>query len=109
MFCQVICFCERWYYKINYKYERCKHTENVGSSVVFFSSIFLLSGDSKIYLMFFIQLIWWIRTRLTFEKFDQAKMSQILLYTLLNLFDSTNFIKLIGCISGDLSIVHWFK
>ena len=38
-----------------------------------------------------------------FKKFDQTKIFQILLYTLSNLFDSTNLTKLIcPCISGDL-------
>ena len=50
-------------------------------SFVVFSSTFLLCGDLKLDLMFFIQLIWWIRTHQIFEKFDQAKMFQILLYT----------------------------
>ena len=60
--------------------------------------------------MFFIQLIWWIRTHQIFKKFDQTKMFQILLYTLLKLLDSTNLIDLIWpCITGDLSIVDWFK
>ena len=59
---------------------------------------------------FFTQLIWWIRTRQIFKKFDQGKMFQNLLYTLSNLFDSTNLMKLIWlCISGDLSIADWFK
>ena len=80
------------------------------SYVVVFSSNLLLCGDLKFDLMFFIQLIWWIRTRQIFKKFDQAKMFQILLYTLSNLFDSTNLIKLIWpCIIDDLSIVDWFK
>ena len=52
---------------------------DVDSFVVLFSSIFLLCGDLKFDLMFFIQLIWWIRTRQIFKKFDQAKMFQILL------------------------------
>ena len=44
------------------------------------------------------------------KKIDKAKIFQILLYTLSNLFDSINFIKLIWLyISGDLSIVDWFK
>ena len=30
-----------------------------------------------------------------FSKFDQTKMRQILMYTLSNLFDSVNFVKLI--------------
>ena len=76
---------------------------HVDSFVVLFSSIFLLCGDLKFDLMFFIQLIWWIRTRQIFKKFDQTKNFQILLYTLSNLFDSTNIIKLIWpCISRDI-------
>ena len=104
---------------ITYKYKRCKHAKtkscikifDVDSFAVLFSSFFLLWGDLKIDLMFFIQLIWWIRTREIFKKFDQTnKRFQIFLYTLLNLFDSTNLIKLIWlCISGDLTIVDWFK
>ena len=79
---------------------------HVDSFVVLFSSIFLLCDDLKFDLMFFIQLIWWIRTCHILKQFDQAKMFQILLYTLSNLFDSTNLIKLIWRrISGDLSIV----
>ena len=78
---------------------------HVDSFVVLFSSIFLLCGDLKFDLMFFIQLIWWIRTRQIFKKFYLAKMFQILLYTLLNLFDSPKLIKLIWlCISGDLFV-----
>ena len=73
------------------------------SYVVVFSSNLLLCGDLKFDLMFFIQLIWWIRTRQIFKKFDQTKNFQILLYTLSNLFDSTNIIKLIWpCTSGDI-------
>ena len=83
---------------------------HVDSFVVLVSSIFLLCGDLKFDLMFFIQIIWWIRARQIFQKFDQAKMFQILLCTLANLFDSKNLIKLIWpCISGDLSIDDWFK
>ena len=115
VFGKVICFYEWWYYKINYKCERCKHTKtkfcykNVDSFVVF-PSIFLLCGDLKFDLMFFIQLIWWIRTHQIFKKFDQAKIFLILLYTLSNLFTLTNLIKLIWpCISGDISIVDWLK
>ena len=118
MFWQVICFCEQWYYKIKYKYERCKHTKTkscnkniscwfICSCIFFnFSSLWYLKFD----LMFFIQLIWWIRTRQIFKNFNQTKMFQILLYTLSNLLDSTNLIKLIWLyISGDVSIVVWFK
>ena len=116
--CFDICFCERWYYKINYKYERCKHTKtkscykNISCWFICSSifSFFLLCGDLKFDLMFFIQLIWWIRACQIFKTFDQAKMLQILLHTLTNLFDSANLIKLIWpCISGDMSIVDWFK
>ena len=83
---------------------------HVDSFVVLVSSIFLLCGDLKFDLMFFIQIIWWITARQIFKKFDQSKMFQILLYTLANLFDSKNLIKLIRpCISGDLSIDDWFK
>ena len=100
----------------NYKYERCKHTKtqscykNISCwfvcSFIFF--IFLLCGDLKFDLMFFMQPIWWIRTCNIFEKFDQTKMFQTLFLS--NLFDSTNLIKLIWpCISSDLSIVDWFK
>ena len=117
-FWQVICFCERWYYKIKYKYERCKHTKTKSCykyiscwficSFIFFNFSFL--WWFKIWFEFFIQLIWWIRTCQIFKKIDQAKMFQILLYTLSNLFDSTNLIKLIWLyISDDLAIVDWFK
>ena len=76
---------------------------HVDSFVVLFSSILILCGDLKFDMTFFIQLIWWIRTRQIFKKFDQTKNFQILLYTLSNLFDSTNIIKLIWpCISGDI-------
>ena len=60
--------------------------------------------------MCFIKLIWWIRTHPIFQNFDQRKMSEILLYILSNLFDSTNLMKLIWpYISDDLSIVDWFS
>ena len=45
---------------------------HVDSFVILFSSFFLLGGDLKIDLMFFIQLIWWIRTRQIFKKIDQT-------------------------------------
>ena len=78
---------------------------HVDSFIVFFSSSFLLCGDSKFDLMFLTQLIWWIRTFQIFKKFDQTKMVQILLYTLSNLFDSKNLIKLIWPrIGGDLEV-----
>ena len=114
MFRQVICTCERWYYKINYKYERCKHTKtkscykNISCWFICSSifSFFLLCGDLKFDLMFFIQLIWWIRTRQIFKNFNQTKMFQILLYTLSNLLDLAYMIILIWqCISCYLSIV----
>ena len=41
---------------------------HVDSFVVLFSSIFLLCDDLKFDLMFFIQLIWWIRTCQIFLK-----------------------------------------
>ena len=75
--------------------------------------------------MLFIKLVWWIRTYPIFKKFDQAKMFccihfavyiiQILLYTLSNVIDSTNLIKLIWwCASSEswlvyLSICDWFN
>ena len=118
MFRQVICFCERWYYKINYKYERCKHTKTkscnkniscwfICSCIFFnFSSLWYLKFD----LMFFIQLIWWIRTRQIFKNLTKQKCSKFCCYTLSNLFDSKNLMKLIWpCISSDLSKVDWFK
>ena len=108
----------RRYYKINYKYERYMHAKSkscyknmscwlICSFIFFISSILqCLEFD----LMFFIQLIWWFRTHQIFKKFDQTKIFQILLYTLSNLFDSTNLIKLIWpCISDDLWIVDWFN
>ena len=114
MFRRVIFTCERWYYKTRDastpKLNLATKIFHVDSYVVLFSSFFLLCGDLKFDLMFFIQLIWWIRTCQILKQFDQAKMFQILLYTLSNLFDSTNLIKLIWpWISGDLSIVDWFK
>ena len=117
MFRQVICFCERWYYKFTNmrdastpKLNLATKIFHVDSFVVLFSSIFLLCGDLKFDLMFFIKLVWWIRTRQIFKKIDQVKMFQILLYTLSNLFDSPNLIKLIWLyISGDVSIVDRFK
>ena len=117
MFRQVICFCERWYYKFTNmrdastpKLNLATKIFHVDSFVVLFSSIFLLSDDLKCDLMFFIQLIWWIWTRQLFKIFDQGKVFQMFLYTLSNWFDLTNLIKLIWpCISGDLSIVDWFK
>ena len=65
MFRRVIFTCEQPYCKINYKYERCKHTKlnlatkifPVDSFVVLFSSFFLFCGDLKCDLMFLIQLI----------------------------------------------------
>ena len=83
---------------------------HVDSFVFLFSSFFLPCSDLKFDLVFFMQPIWWIRTCQIFVKFDQTKMFQILLYTLSNLFDSTNLFKLIWpCIGSDLSIVDWFK
>ena len=67
----------------------------VDSFVVLFSSSFLVCIDLKFDLMFLTQLIWWIRICQIFKKFDQTKMSQILLYALSSLYDSTNLIKLI--------------
>ena len=83
------------------------HVDHIWSFTFF---IFSFCGDFKFDLMFFIQLIWWIRSCQIFKKFDLTKMFQILLYNFSNLFDSTNLIKLIPpCISSDLSIVDWFK
>ena len=75
--------------------------------------------------MLFIKLVWWIRTYPIFKKFDQAKMFllytfcsihytnfavyiiQILLYTLSNVIDSTNLIKLIWWWASNESwLVH---
>ena len=118
MFHRVSCTCEQRFCKINYKYERCKHTktkscyENISCWFICSSvfSFFLLCGYLKFDLMFFIQLIWWIRPRQIFKKFHQTKMFQILLYTLSIFFYSTNLIKLIWpCISCHLSIVDWIK
>ena len=115
-FRQVICFCERWYYKFTNMRDASTPKLNLATKifhvdfVVVFSSIFFLCGDLKFDLMFFIQLIWWIRTHQNFKKFYQAKMFQILLYPLSNLFVSTNLIKLIWlCFSSNISIVDWFK
>ena len=69
----------------------------------------------------FLRFFWWkdltiplrtriSRTRLTFLKFDQTKMFQILLYTLPNIFDSANLIKLVWpCIGGDSWLFDWFN
>ena len=66
MFWRVICFCEWLYYK-EIKNMRDASTLKVNLAtkifhddlfVVIFSSIFLLCGDLKFDLMFFIQLIW---------------------------------------------------
>ena len=60
--------------------------------------------------LFYSKLIWWYRTRPIFSKFDQTKICQILLYTLANLFDSINLIKLIWpCISGLKDIAFFNK
>ena len=83
MFRQVIWFCEQWYYKINFKYVRCKHTKtkscykNISCWFICSSifSFFLLCGDLKFDLMFFIQLIWWIRTRQNFKNFIKQNCS----------------------------------
>ena len=118
MFQRVSCSREQWFCEISYKYESCKHTKTKScyknvSCWFICSSIFLFfhfCGDLKFDLMFFMQLIWWIRALQIFKKFDQTKMFQILLHTLPNFSDSTNLIKLIWpCISSHLSIVHWFK
>ena len=90
MFERVSCTCEQRFYKINYKYERCKHTKtklcykNISCWFIWSSTFlfFLLCGDLKFDLMFYIQLIWWIRARQIFKKFDQTKMFQILMYAL---------------------------
>ena len=67
----------------------------------YFRIFFFTRGDFNFDWLFFIKLIWWNRARPIFSKFDQTKMRQILLYTLSNLFDSINLIKLIWpCISG---------
>ena len=68
---------------------------HVDSFVVLFSSIFLLCRDLKLDLMFFIQLISCIRTRQIFKNLIKQKYSKFCCYTLSNLFDSTNLIKLI--------------
>ena len=84
---QVICFCERI---LQNKLQICEvQTPKLNlaakifpvDSFVEFSSTFLLCGDLKCDLLFFIQLIWWIRIDQIFEKFDQAKIFHILLYT----------------------------
>ena len=108
---------EQQFCKINYKYERCKHTKTkscykniscwfICSSIFSYFSLWWF----KIWFDVFIQLIWWIRTCQIFKKFDQTKMFQILLCILSNFFDSTDLIKLIWpCMSDHLSIVDWFK
>ena len=82
------CTCEQRFCRINYKYERCKHTKTkscykniscwfICSSIL---SFFLLRGDLKFNLMFFIQLIWWIRACQIFKKFDQTNVSNFAVY-----------------------------
>ena len=71
MFEEVICFCERWYYKTKKdarkeKLNLATKIFHVDSFVVLVSSIFLLCGDLKFYLMFLIQIIWWIRAHQIF-------------------------------------------
>ena len=67
----------------------------------YFRNFFFTRGDFNFDWLSFSKLIWWNRTRPIFSKFDQTKMCQVLLYTLSNLFDSINLIKLIWpCISG---------
>ena len=79
---------EQQFSKINYKYERCKHTKtkscykNISCWFICSSifSFFLLCGDLKFDLMFFIQLIWWIRACQIFKKFDQTNVSNFAVY-----------------------------
>ena len=94
MFQRVIWTCEGRYYKTNYKYQRCKLSKTNACSknilCLFICSfvflIFLLTWWFKTYdRIFFMKLIWWIRTRPIFKKFDQTKMFQILQYALSNL------------------------
>ena len=60
---------------------------------------FFLCGDLKFWLDVF-------HSCHIFKKIDQTKMFQMLLYTLSNLFNSTNLIKLIWpCVSNNFSIV----
>ena len=122
MFQRVSCTCEQQFCKINYKYERCKHIKtkfcykNFPCSFICSSifSFFLLCGDFKFDLVFFIQLIWWIRAHWILKNSIKKRCFkcccipyQILL---IQPYDSTNLIKLIWlCISGHLSVVDWFK
>ena len=46
MFRQAICTCEERYYKINYKYERCKHTK----TSAYCKNISWSCGDLKFWL-----------------------------------------------------------
>ena len=87
MFWWVICTCEEQYYKINLKYEKCKHAKtkafckNISCSFICFIFLFFSYGTMWNFdWMFFIKLI-----------FDQTKMFEIVLYTLSNLFDQINF------------------
>ena len=50
---------------------------HVDSFVVLFSSFFLLCGDLKFDLMFFIQIIWWIRTHQIFKNLIKQNISNV--------------------------------
>ena len=68
---------------------------HVHSFVVLFSYFFLLMWQFKILIGCFSFTLFDELERHIFKKFDQTNMFRILLYTLSNLFDSTNLIKLI--------------
>ena len=77
---------------------------HVDSFVVLFSSFFLLCGDLKFDLMFFIQIIWWIRTRQIFKNFDQKKnvptfAAYPVKFVWFNKFDQIKFDRVLAAIS----------
>ena len=55
MFWQVLCFCKPWYFKINYKYERCKHTKTK-SCYKNISCWFICS-----FIFFNFSSLWWFK------------------------------------------------
>ena len=63
--------------------------------VVFVNRYFFTRENFNFDCLLFIKLVLWNRTCAFFPKFDQTKTRQISLYTLSNLFDSINLIKLI--------------
>ena len=104
IFWQVICTCEGEYCKTNYKYEICQHTKtnaccrNISCSFIcsFILWIFLLCGNFKIWLNVSHQTNLINKNKSYFLKiWSNKNLSKFALYTLWNLFDPTNLIKLI--------------